>query len=71
MGNGSGIIYEEFYYKKEDRNLPIEILEDEYDRMGDMISEYKMGIFCPECHKARLKFCPQTGSHREGSINLS
>ncbi|MDO4642166.1 MAG: hypothetical protein Q4A84_10795 [Neisseria sp.] len=57
------ILFEEFFYLRERKNLPINIIEN-YNTNYNNNGPYEGQMRCPECHLAELRFTPSTSSRR-------
>lgn len=56
--------FEEFYYLKDNKILPISSIEDEFHKNNNLnIGIFENNIFCPECYQAKLTFV-QKGRRR-------
>ena len=58
------IIFEKFYYSKDNKIHGISEIQKVYNQYHGDISQYRDQMFCPECKKAKLSFTHMTSTKR-------
>lgn len=57
--------FEEFYYSTQERCIPVETVQMEYEKCNGNISKFHGLMLCPECKTAELAFHQETNNRKE------